>query len=72
MWRWCQRWFHANWHRNKVSLKMPVIDVSEKGDWSRVRVEGTPGVLGSVYPVHGFVYPVTIGPDLMAAADTQG
>lgn len=48
---------HANWHRNKVSLKMPVIDVSEKNDWSKVRVEGSPGVIGSIYPVNGFIYP---------------
>ncbi|MFN3845979.1 MAG: CHAP domain-containing protein [Paracoccaceae bacterium] len=53
---------HANWHRNKISLKMPVIDVSAKGDWSKVRVEGTPGILGSVYPVHGFVYPAPVAP----------
>jgi surface antigen len=52
---------HANWHRNKISLKMPVIDVSENNDWSRVRVEGTPGVLGNPRPVHGFVYPRKIG-----------
>ncbi|MFN7224360.1 MAG: CHAP domain-containing protein [Paracoccaceae bacterium] len=63
---------HANWHRNKISLKMPVIDVSAKGDWSKVRVEGTPGVLGSVYPVHGFVYPAAATRDTLAAADPQG
>ncbi|MCU0901836.1 MAG: CHAP domain-containing protein [Cypionkella sp.] len=48
---------HANWHRNKISLKMPVIDVSPNNDWSRVEVEGTPGVMGHPRPVHGFVYP---------------
>ena len=48
---------HANWKRNKVTLKMPVIDVSEKNDWSKVRVEGSPGVMGSVYPINGFIYP---------------
>lgn len=52
---------HANWHRNKISLKMPVIDVSENNDWSRVQVEGTPGVLGNARPLHGFVYPRKIG-----------
>lgn len=58
---------HANWHRNKISLKMPVIDVSEKGDWSRVQVEGTPGVKGDPRPVHGFVYARPIGgaPDVV-------
>ncbi|MFN4153680.1 MAG: CHAP domain-containing protein [Paracoccaceae bacterium] len=52
---------HANWQRNKVSLKMPVIDVSEHNDWSRVEVEGTPGVTGSARPMYGFVYPRKIG-----------
>ena len=53
---------HANWQRNKVSLKMPVYDVSANNDWSRIQVEGTPGVLGNARPVHGFVYPRKIGP----------
>lgn len=48
---------HANWKRNQISLGMTVHDVSEKGDWSAVRVEGDPGVLGRVYPVAGFIYP---------------
>jgi hypothetical protein len=52
---------HANWHRNQISLKMPVIDISTNNDWSKVRVEGTPGVLGNARPVHGFVYPRKIG-----------
>lgn len=59
---------HANWHRNKISLKMPVIDVSEKGDWSRIQVEATPGVLGNPRPLHGFVYPRKIGAAAAAAA----
>ena len=46
---------HANWHRNKVSLDMGVIDVSEAGDWSKVRVESQPGTYGSTYPVDGFI-----------------
>ncbi|MDO8881842.1 MAG: CHAP domain-containing protein [Pseudotabrizicola sp.] len=54
---------HANWHRNQISLKMPVIDVSENNDWSRVQVEGTPGVIGNARPLHGFVYPRKIGGD---------
>lgn len=48
---------HANWHRNKVSLGMAVIDVSDKNDWSRVRVETNPGAFGSVYPINGFIHP---------------
>jgi surface antigen len=48
---------HANWKRNQVSLGMVVHDVSEAGDWSAVRVEGDPGVVGRVNPVAGFIYP---------------
>ncbi|WP_311201766.1 CHAP domain-containing protein [Ruegeria conchae] len=48
---------HANWHRNKVSLKMGVMDVSKNNDWTLVRVETNPGRYGSLYPVNGFIYP---------------
>lgn len=48
---------HANWHRNKVSLKMGVMDVSKNNDWTLVRVETNPGRYGSSYPVNGFIYP---------------
>ena len=51
---------HANWHRNQVSLGMSVIDVSDKNDWSRVKVESNPGQYGSVYPINGFILPHTI------------
>jgi surface antigen len=50
---------HANWHRNKISTKMLVVDVSDAGDWSAVKVESNPGAFGSVYPVSGFIYPST-------------
>ena len=50
---------HANWHRNKISLGMGVIDVSENNDWSRVKVETNPGAYGSPYPVSGFILPGT-------------
>lgn len=49
---------HANWKRNKVSLKMDVIDVSDNNDWSAVRVRSQPTAYGSVYPVSGFIYPI--------------
>lgn len=52
---------HANWSRNRVSLDMVAHDVSEKNDWSRVRVESSPGVSGRVNPVSGFIYPRTAG-----------
>ena len=52
---------HANWNRNKVSLGMSVIDISDKGDWSKVRVMSTPGQYGKPYPINGFIYPARIG-----------
>ncbi|MFA3917718.1 CHAP domain-containing protein [Ruegeria hyattellae] len=48
---------HANWYRNRVSLKMGVKDVSKNNDWTLVRVESQPGRYGSSYPVNGFIYP---------------
>jgi surface antigen len=54
---------HANWRRNQVSLGMAVVDVSQAGDWSAVRVAGSPGVYGRVNPVSGFIYP-----DVMVAS----
>lgn len=46
----------ANWERNRITLDTVVVDVSEKGDWSRVRVANGAGTLGRVNPVHGFIY----------------
>lgn len=48
---------HANWHRDRVSQDMAVIDVSKRGDWSAVRVETNPGAFGSTYPINGFILP---------------
>lgn len=50
---------HANWNRNQVSHKMAVIDVSDAGDWSAVKLESAPGSFGRVYPIKGFIYPNT-------------
>ncbi len=47
---------HANWLRGQVTLDDRVIDVSENGDWSRVRVENAAQTLGRVNPVNGFIY----------------
>ena len=58
---------HANWKRNQVSLGMAVTDVSDAGDWSAVRVEGTPGVAGRVNPVSGFIYPKGTEPPVRKA-----
>jgi hypothetical protein len=46
----------ANWVRGRVTLDDRVIDVSENGDWSRVRVENSGESLGRVNPVNGFIY----------------
>ena len=50
---------HANWNRNKVSQGMRVIDISDAGDWSAVKLESAPDAFGSVYPIQGFIYPNT-------------
>ena len=47
---------HANWSRGQVTLDDRVVDVSENGDWSRVRVENSGETLGRVNPVNGFIY----------------
>lgn len=46
---------HANWQPSQVSLGMYVRDVSDRNDWSAVRLESQPNALGSVYPVDGFI-----------------
>lgn len=61
---------HANWKRNQVSLGMAVIDVSEKGDWSAVKVAYDPGKYGRVYPISGFIYPQPLPGAMMAGAET--
>jgi hypothetical protein len=51
---------HANWLKNgEVSLNVPVIDVSEANDWSKVRVWHVPGGYwgGRTYEVEGFIQP---------------
>ncbi|RJT25901.1 CHAP domain-containing protein [Chakrabartia godavariana] len=50
---------HANWSRpGMVERGVRAVDVSEKGDWSRVRVwHAGSGDLGlTSYPVSGFIY----------------
>lgn len=47
---------HANWERNRVTLRQRVVDVSPRNDWSMVRVESVPGTLGRTYAISGFVY----------------
>ncbi|MGP9804664.1 CHAP domain-containing protein [Paracoccus sp. NSM] len=47
---------HANWVRNRVTLRQRVVDISPRNDWSMVRVESVPGTLGRPYAISGFVY----------------
>ncbi|MCW4461472.1 CHAP domain-containing protein [Sphingomonas sp. BT-65] len=50
---------HANWsRRGGIEKNVIAVDVSEKGDWSRVKVWfASNGGLGtSTYPVNGFIY----------------
>jgi surface antigen len=54
---------HANWSpidgkRGQVEKNVTVVDVSQTGDWSQVKVFYNPtGDLGTrVYPTYGFVY----------------
>ncbi len=55
---------HSNWslingRRGQIERNVKVIDVSPQGNWSQVRVWFAPlGDLGgTVWPVHGFIYP---------------
>jgi surface antigen len=55
---------HANWStidgvRGHIENDVMVVDASEAGDWSRVRVWYTPNdALGTTeWPLHGFIYP---------------
>lgn len=50
---------HANWsRRGGVEKNVIAIDVSEAGDWSRVKVwfASNNGLGTSTYPVNGFIY----------------
>ncbi len=61
---------HANWsRRGKVETDVRAVDVSEKGDWSKVKVWfASNGGLGtSTYPVNGFIYSGKGDSDLAAA-----
>jgi surface antigen len=50
-------WTHSGAGKGGVSRGVHVIDVSDRNDWSRVRVAlGRDGDYGSVYPTSGFIY----------------
>jgi surface antigen len=48
----------ANWPNGRgISRGVPVVDVSERNDWTAVRVGlGHSGNYGSIYPTYGFIY----------------
>ena len=51
---------HANWtRRGGVERNARVIDVSDAGDWSAVKVSFGGGMGTRVNPTHGFIYPST-------------
>lgn len=60
---------HANWsRRGKVETDVRAVDVSEAGDWSKVKVWYA-GALGtSTYPVKGFIYGDKPGAEVAAVA----
>jgi surface antigen len=54
---------HANWslihgRRGQIERNVRVLDVSESGDWSKVRVWYAPlqDLGSSTYPLYGFIY----------------
>ncbi|MEH6791496.1 CHAP domain-containing protein [Parasphingorhabdus sp.] len=59
---------HANWspingRRGQIERRVEARDVSERNDWSRVRIWYAPiGELGTTaFPVNGFIYPAPSG-----------
>ena len=69
---------HANWSsRGGIERDVRAVDVSEAGDWSKVRVWfGPMHDLGlTAYPAHGFIYangPLEAAPQLAAKAGAPG
>ena len=63
---------HANWSgRGGINREMRVVDVSERNDWTAVRLEmGDRGDFGSIYPTYGFIYDRPDHGTMVAAAAT--
>ena len=66
---------HANWspingRRGQVEKDVTMIDVSEDGDWSQVKVWYGPieNLGGKVYPTYGFIYKEAPGASTTYAA----
>jgi hypothetical protein len=65
---------HANWggpgiRRGSVMRNVAVVDVSDRNDWTSVRVQvgHTAETFGRTYPTHGFIYNRPAGPRLLMA-----
>jgi surface antigen len=65
---------HANWagpgiRRGSVMRGVTVVDVSDRNDWTSVRVQVGHGAenFGRTYPTHGFIYNRPVGSGLMMA-----
>lgn len=66
---------HANWagpgiRRGAVMRGVTVVDVSDRNDWTSVRVQvgHGPDSFGRTYPTHGFIYNRPVGPRTLMAA----
>jgi hypothetical protein len=65
---------HANWlNGGEVTRDVPVMDVSEAGDWSEVRVWHVPGRHwgGRTYEVQGFILNILAEARVQQARDTS-
>jgi len=58
----------SNWLHHRITRDEPVLDVSDRNDWSAVRVWWAPtGTLGrTIYPAYGFIAPNGQGDGLIA------
>ena len=66
---------HANWagpgiRRGAVMRGVTVVDVSDRNDWTSVRVQvgRDSDNFGRTYPTHGFIYNRPVGPRTLMAA----
>jgi surface antigen len=66
---------HSNWappgtRRGMVTRGVRVVDVSDRNDWTAVRVQAgsDPSALGRVYATHGFIYNRARGEEVLVAA----
>jgi surface antigen len=70
---------HANWslmdgHRGQVEENVTVVDVSDTGDWSKVKVWNDPSrdLGATTYPTYGFIYSRPEQNPILAAARNAG